>query len=352
MKKNQKKNGMGIQGITIPTINLAGFSGILPQKKSGTATNGIVAMMNQMGGPRVKPTCGFTVPTIQQGAQKSTKLVRGPTRRRTEGEYTLSPEDIGRSENLTGEQMATLDVNDPREAAMLNAALHKRERQIIEDRKNKLSPDELHAYEEEEKQEAKNRGKKRRSNLTHYAKGIQKAHSFRGTIREFIVPESEIRDTPGYLRNKKIINIYCNDKGIMSYENVGDTTINDVTKGPIVTPSRDDVDNQYVFPHHASWYRDRKLKDGFDDVAVPDKEPKGGFPVGDEVMSRYSPKQREVIKRLTREREEYDRQQAATTQAKRDGGGRKRGGTAKPVQKRGTAKMPLTVAKKTARRSR
>jgi len=200
----------------------------------------------------------------------------------------------------------------------MDVALHKREREIIEERKRGMSDDERAAYEEEEKREAKreaNRGKKRRSNLTRYAKGIQKVNSFRGTIREFIVPEDELSDTPKYLRTKKIINIYCNEKGIMNYEPKPGDLINDVTKGPIVTPSKEDVNNGYVTPLHASWYRDGNLQEGYSETINS-----ASFDDEDEPAKTSTPK-------------------------------RKRKKAEAPAAKRGTAKKSISTVKPTARRS-
>ena len=339
MKKNQKK---GIMGITIPTINVAGLTGFgMPTTKKRT-DGGIAAVMQQFGNQTA--IGGFKMPEVKP-VKKTTGMIRGRTRRR-DGDYALTPEEIADAEQLTGDQMAKLNLNDPKQAAMMDVALHKREREIIEDRKKGMSDDERAAYEEEEKREAKreaNRGKKRRSNLTRYAKGIQKVNSFRGTIREFIVPEDELSDTPKYLRNKKIINIYCNEKGIMNYEPKPGDLINDVTKGPIVTPSKEDVNNRYVTPLHASWYRDGKLTEGFDEVETPAKEPKEGFPVGEEVFSKYSPKQREFIKRYNKEMDEW-KQRTAPAPKKNPKKSQK------PAAKRGSAKKPFTAAKQTMRR--
>jgi len=259
---------------------------------------------------------GMKIPEVKP-VKKTTGMIRGRTRRR-DGDYALTPEEIADAEQLTGDQMAKLNLNDPKQAAMMDVALHKREREIIEERKRGMSDDERAAYEEEEKREAKreaNRGKKRRSNLTRYAKGIQKVNSFRGTIREFIVPEDELSDTPAYLRNKKIINIYCNEKGIMNYEPKPGDLINDVTKGPIVTPSKEDVNNGYVTPLHASWYRDGNLQEGYSETINS-----ASFDDEDEPAKTSTPK-------------------------------RKRKKAEAPAAKRGTAKKSISTVKPTARRS-
>lgn len=311
MKKNQKK---GMMGITIPTINVAGLTGFgMPTTKKRT-DGGIAAVMQQFGNQTA--IGGFKMPEVKP-VKKTTGMIRGRTRRR-DGDYALTPEEIADAEQLTGDQMAKLNLNDPKQAAMMNVALHKREREIIEDRKKGMSDDERAAYEEEEKREAKreaNRGKKRRSNLTRYAKGIQKVNSFRGTIREFIVPEDELSDTPKYLRNKKIINIYCNEKGIMNYEPKPGDLINDVTKGPIVTPSKEDVNNRYVTPLHASWYRDGNLQEGYSETINS-----ASFDDEDEPAKTSTPK-------------------------------RKRKKAEAPAAKRGTAKKSISTVKPTARRS-
>jgi hypothetical protein len=311
MKKNQKK---GMMGITIPTINVAGLTGFgMPTTKKRT-DGGIAAVMQQFGNQTA--IGGFKMPEVKP-VKKTTGMIRGRTRRR-DGDYALTPEEIADAEQLTGDQMAKLNLNDPKQAAMMDVALHKREREIIEDRKKGMSDDERAAYEEEEKREAKreaNRGKKRRSNLTRYAKGIQKVNSFRGTIREFVVPEDELSDTPKYLRNKKIINIYCNEKGIMNYEPKPGDLINDVTKGPIVTPSKEDVNNRYVTPLHASWYRDGNLQEGYSETINS-----ASFDDEDEPAKTSTPK-------------------------------RKRKKAEAPAAKRGTAKKSISTVKPTARRS-
>jgi hypothetical protein len=335
MKKNQKKT----MGIAIPTINLAGFTGF---GKPMTAPIGIAAAINQIGAPVRK---GVVFPAIMpKKSNPITGMIRGPTRRR-DGEYTLTPADIAEAESMTGEQMAALDLSDSRNSAMMNRALQKREREIGEDRKSRMSEDDRDAYEKKQKQDEANRGKKRRSNLDRYAKGIQKTHSFRGTIREFVVPEEELSDTPQYLRNKKIINIYCNDKGIMSYEPKPGEMIDDITKGPIVSPSPDDVHRGYVFPRHASWYRDQTLNDEFGDMTPTPDEMERDHPLTDEeAAKRFTPEQREYIKRITKDREAWEKKQI-----KPDGANKR--SRKKPAQKRGSAAKPGSVTNQTGRKS-
>ena len=131
----------------------------------------------------------------------------------------------------------------------------------------------------------------------------------------------------------------------MNYEPKPGDLINDVTKGPIVTPSKEDVNNRYVTPLHASWYRDGKLMEGFDEVEIPAKEPKEGFPVGEEAFSKYSPKQREFIKRYNKEMDEWEQQKPAAVKKNPKK-------SQKPAAKRGSAKKPFTAAKQTMRRSK
>jgi len=312
MRKIQKK---GMMGITIPTINVAGLTGFgTPMTTKKRTEGGIAGIMQQIG---TKTSIGgFNVPEVKP-TKKAAGMIRGRTRRR-DGEYTLTPEEIVQAEELTNDQMKNLNLKDPKQSAMMNVALHKRERETIEEQKRGMSSEKLAAYEEGEKQEAKrevNRGKKRRSNLKRYAKGIQKVNSFRGTIREFVVPEDELSDTPSYLRNKKIINIYCNEKGIMNYNPKPTELINDVTKGPIVTPSRDDARMGYVSPHHASWYRDGNLQEGYSETINS-----ASFDDEDEPAKTSTPK-------------------------------RKRKKAEAPAAKRGTAKKSISTVKPTARRS-
>jgi len=42
-------------------------------------------------------------------------VIRGRTRRR-DGDYALTPEEIADAEQLTGDQMAKLNLNDPKQA--------------------------------------------------------------------------------------------------------------------------------------------------------------------------------------------------------------------------------------------
>ena len=111
MKKNQKK---GMMGITIPTINVAGLTGFgMPTTKKRT-DGGIAAVMQQFGNQTA--IGGFKMPEVKP-VKKTTGMIRGRTRRR-DGDYALTPEEIADAEQLTGDQMANLNLNDPKQAAI------------------------------------------------------------------------------------------------------------------------------------------------------------------------------------------------------------------------------------------